>query len=374
MSSLRERILDVYRGRTPGVVPYMLDLSHWFYHANRRPWDLSKPYMEPERELIDYHKKVGAGFYIPNLGFFYSAAYPDDVKAEVHKQVVDGEPEITWIYETPLGKIQRVRRWHDHTYSWAIKEWGVKTEQDIKVLGYALSNFTYTAHWDRYRAWVDAVGDDGVVYLPVGYSGMGQLLNYWMGVEGALMAQFQWPETVREVVDRINDNLLNLIDLVATSPAEVIMQGDNFSSDIQPPAFFEQWSKSYYREAARRIHAAGKYFAVHIDGRLRGAIGMIRDTDADCGDAITPWLTGDLTMEECRDEAGEDFILSGGVAPDLWLPGAPIDRFEAAVRRWLDLRKRSVRLIAGAGDQVPPDAEESRIERMRDLVEKHGRY
>src|ERR1017187_1088201 len=35
----RERILAVYRGQTPDVVPYMLDLSHWFYHKHHRPCD-----------------------------------------------------------------------------------------------------------------------------------------------------------------------------------------------------------------------------------------------------------------------------------------------------------------------------------------------
>ena len=48
----RERILAVYRGRTPDVVPFMLDLSHWFYHKNRKPWDLSRPYERPEDDLI----------------------------------------------------------------------------------------------------------------------------------------------------------------------------------------------------------------------------------------------------------------------------------------------------------------------------------
>ena len=67
----RERILAVYRGQTPDVVPYMLDLSHWFYHKHRRPWDLSASYEEPEFELIAYHKQVGAGFYLPNLGAFF---------------------------------------------------------------------------------------------------------------------------------------------------------------------------------------------------------------------------------------------------------------------------------------------------------------
>lgn len=36
---------------------------------------------------------------------------------------------------------------------------------------------TCTAHWDRYAAWVRAVGDLGVVYLHLGYSALGHLLH-----------------------------------------------------------------------------------------------------------------------------------------------------------------------------------------------------
>ena len=60
----RERILAVYRGETPDRVPCMLDLSHWFYHRRKKPWDLSVTYVQPECELIDYHKEAGVGFYI----------------------------------------------------------------------------------------------------------------------------------------------------------------------------------------------------------------------------------------------------------------------------------------------------------------------
>jgi hypothetical protein len=48
--------------------------------------------------------------------------------------------------------------------------------------------------------------------------------------------------------------------------------------------------------------------------------------------------------------------------------------FERAVRNWLDLKKSGPRLIANAGDQVPPHAAEERIEMMRELVEQYGRY
>jgi len=373
--SLRERILAVYSGDVPDVVPYMLDLSHWFYHRNRLPWDLSAAYEAPERELIDCHRRLGCGFYLANLASFYSASFAEDVTAETEKQVrEDGRPEIAWRLKTPLGEIERRRVWEETTYGWGISRWGVRTEQDLAVLAYAMSRRRFTPNGPNYRAWVDEVGELGVVYIVAGYSAIGYLLHYWMGVEGVAYATADFPEAIRRAVDEINANNLRLVDLLAQSPAEVAILGDNFSSDVQSPAFFAKWSKPYYDEAVRRLHAAGKRVAVHIDGRLRGAIGMIRQTGADCGDAITPTPMGDLTPEACRDEAGPDFILSGGVSPDLWLPGVPVDTFKAKVIEWLDLGKRSPRLIAGAGDQVPPGADEDRIHIMRDLVEAHGRY
>jgi len=370
---MRHRILSVYRGERPDVVPFMLDLSHWFYHKNHMPWDLSKAYTAPEAALIDYHKKMGVGFYMPNLAAFFDVGYPSDVLVETESCVVNGSPAITWRYTTPLGSIERTRIWQEQTYSWAIAGWSAKTEQDIRVLGYALSGRTFTPKWENYIAWRDYVGDIGVVNLPFGYSAMGQLLNYWMGIEGVTYGIADRPAAVREFVDAVNADNLECIRMLAESPAEVVILGDNFSSDIQPPRFFDEWSRAFYTEAIRVLHASGKYAAVHIDGRLRGALRMIQDTGADCADAVTPAPMGDLTPEQCRAEAGCGFILSGGVSPDLWLPTASTEAFRSAVLRWLDLRKTSPRLIANAGDQVPPGAIEERIEIMRDLVEEHGR-
>jgi len=369
----RERILSVYRGEQPDVVPYMLDLSHWFYQKHRLPWDLSASYDEPEYPLIDYHKSVGAGFYVPNLGSFYSVRYPKDVAVETEKRDRNGAPEIVWRLTTPLGTIERARLWHEQTYSWAISQWGVRNEKDLQVLAYALEGRTYAPLPDRYQAWVDYVGEDGVVYLLPGYSAMGHLLQYWMGVEGTMYATVDFPDALLDAVTRINNNNLLLIDLLCESPGEVVVMGDNISSDVQSPRFLERWSCPYYEEAIRRLHAAGKFVAIHIDGKLSGAIETFRDLGADCADAVTPTPMGDLSPAECRAAAGKDFILSGGVSPDLWLPNVPIETFKAKVIEWLDQKHDTFRFIANAGDQVPPGAEEQRILIMRDLVEEHGR-
>lgn len=370
----RERILAVYRGDTPDVVPYMLDLSHWFYHKHRIPWDLSQAYEQPETDLINFHRQAGAGFYLPNLGSFFSVAFPPDVQVEVCKQEVSGVPEIVWRIRTPSGEIERRRRWEEQTYAWGISRWGIRNEQDLRVFGEAMSRRSFSPKWDNYRAWVEAVGENGVVYLPAGYSAMGHLLHYWMGVEGVAYALVDYPQALREVVDAVNTNNLQLIELLAQSLAEIVIMGDNFSGDVQPTAFFRKWSAAYYEQAIRRLHEAGKFVAVHIDGRLRGPLRMIRDTGADCADAVTPTPFGDLTPLQCREESGPDFILSGGVSPDLWLSSVPLEVFRQKVIEWLDLRRHSPRLIANAGDQVPPGADEDRIKIMGDLVEKRGRY
>jgi len=94
----KQRILSIYHNETPDVVPFMLDLSHWFYHKNKFPWDLSISYDKPEYELIDYHKKHNIGFYIPNLGSFYKTEFPPDVIPEVVKIQKDNKIEIIWSF------------------------------------------------------------------------------------------------------------------------------------------------------------------------------------------------------------------------------------------------------------------------------------
>lgn len=373
-TSLRDRILTVYRGGRPDVVPCMLDLSHWWLHRQRLPWDLSQPLTDPETDLISYHRDHGVGYYLPTLSAFYAADHGDGVTAGVTRVTTGGVAELTWSYHTPLGRISRTRLWDERTYSWRIGDWGVRSEQDLRVLGRALAGRTFAPQWERYSAWRAAVGDTGVVCISPGYSAIGQLMNLWMGPEATLLAAHDCPDLLAGVVREINDSNLRLVDLLAQSPAEIILLGDNFSTDLQPPHFFARWSRDYYVEAVRRLHAAGKFVAVHIDGRLRGGLRMLADTGADCADAVTPAPMGDLTPRECRDEAGPDFIISGGLPPNLWLPEAPLEQFLALARAWLALRHDGPRLILAAGDQVPPGADEARIALLAELAEREGRY
>jgi hypothetical protein len=146
-----------------------------------------------------------------------------------------------------------------------------------------------------------------------------------------------------------------------------VLIGDSFSRGIRSPRLFREWSARYYREAIRRLHAAGKLVAGHVDARLRGALAMMQEVGADSCDAVTPRVVNgrDLAARGCRGGAGPDLMVSRGPVPALWLAGSPLELFRGAPRDWLQLRRESPRLIAAAWDRVPPGAEEQWIFRRR---------
>ena len=116
----RERLLAVYRGETPDRVPFFLDLSHWFSERHKIPFDLSSSVTGPDWPLIKYHEKAGAGFYIANLVSWYDIVYPEDISSTVSKETSAHGLEIVWRISTPLGTIERRRRWEEQSYSWSI--------------------------------------------------------------------------------------------------------------------------------------------------------------------------------------------------------------------------------------------------------------
>lgn len=243
--TIRDRILSIFPGEKPDCVSFILDLSHWYYHHYNLPWDLTMSYDKPDTDLIQLHRNFGAGFYVPILGIGWTVKYPSDIEYLVYKEDFIGASSIVWEYKTHYGNIKRRRIWEQKLYFWPIYQWGIETENDLKVLQYAVSSRSFYPCFDSYNKWNDAVGDIDVVYMPFGYSAMGMLLNACMGVEKTIYASFDMEDSLKKFIESVNENNLKLIDLLCELPAEIIMMGDNFPSDIQPPSFFINGQDSF---------------------------------------------------------------------------------------------------------------------------------
>lgn len=366
----KERVTAVYQGRTPDQVPLMLDLSHWYKKNCNVPFDLSG-FKGVEQGLVDLHKKLNAVSYV-EMGAFFSLYFEDesvkdeswtDARGVYHRRIT-----------TPAGILEEERVFSLESYSYNIKKHLVESVDDFDAVRYVMDRYRCRPRWDLYEQWQNALGELGYLYAQIPYSGLGYLIARNFGVEKTCMAMFDCPDRVHDVINSINDCNLRILDTLIDGPFDTLFISDNFDSNVQNPKMFDEYSRAYYSEVARRLHQKDKYLAVHVDGEMKGCLANFAACSVDCIDAATPAPMFRLTPLEARKEAGSDMILSGGIPATVFGADADDEVFERCVRDWLEIRTLSPRLIMAAGDQVPTDAPWHKIERLPRLVEKYGKY
>ncbi len=364
----RERLLAVLNHKTPDRVPWFADLGHWARSQWGKPWDLFA-ITNRTQEMIDLHKEVKAGWYI-EAGTLHQEVYEGGVKRE--RDIV-GDKAIE-CFTTPIGDVRMERKWNPVSYSWDIVKLMVESIKDLKILTYAMERKRFIPQYENWDLIEQAAKDIGLGFPSVGYTGLGSLISYYMGIQNTVYALYDYPEQVQRYIHTYNNKHLELIDLYCKSPAPHILFGDNLSSDVQSPVLFTHYSFDHYKEIAHKLHDSGKTVSAHCDGRLNNIIGLVAKTGVDVADACTPAPGGDLSPKEIRRQAGNELVLFGGVSPNMWLPQTTEKDFIEHVKKWLDLRKESPRLVQSAGDQVPPGTSIARIKLMADIVEEYGRY
>ncbi len=364
-----ERVQAVYERKTPDRVPLLLDLSHWYKKNYNKAFDLAG-YQGVEKELVELHREIGAICYCEMGGFYSLTPDTDDI---VYSTSTEKGVFITHV-ETPLGTLHEERVFSENSYSYNIRKHLLDSPKDFPVVEYLMDHLVCKTKWDIYTQWAEALGEYGFPYVQLPYSGLGYLISRNFGVEPTIYATLDYPEETKRLIDAVNARNLQILDTIIDGPFQTLLISDNFDSNIQTKNLFDEFSRAYYTEVAERLHAKGKYLAVHVDGEMRGAVTWMAECGVDCIDAATPAPMFALTPEEARKQAGPDIILSGGIPATVFGSQGSDDEFVAAVIRWLELRKVSPRLLLAAGDQVPTDTSLDRIRMLGELVERYGRY
>ncbi|MDW7659711.1 MAG: hypothetical protein SCM11_21290, partial [Bacillota bacterium] len=262
----RERLLCVLRGDTPDRVPWFADLGHWYRAESGEPWNLFTV-NNATPEMLNLHREVKAGWYI-EVGSLHEERY-DGVERE---RELEGDQTVER-FHTPIGSLTMIRRWNQTSFSWDIIKHLVETPEDLKVLQYAVERKTFIPRYDRWAQLEALAGDIGLGFPSLGYTGLGSLISYYMGVMPTIYAISDEPEIVAAYMNTYNEKHLELARLYSHSPAPHLFFTDNLSSDVQSPSLFRQYSLEHYSQIAACLHEAGKTVSAHIDGRMSGLIG-----------------------------------------------------------------------------------------------------
>ena len=109
----------------------------------------------------------------------------------------------------------------------------------------------------------------------------------------------------RDLFDSLHNTMLEryeeLFELAAGAPVEIVLFGDNITSDVVGEERYRNYCMPVYKWMKEWISGTGKMLAVHMDGRLARLQDAIAESEFDIIEALTPPPMGDVSIKTARE-------------------------------------------------------------------------
>ena len=390
----RERILAAIRGEVPDRLAWVPRLEFW-YRAGRRRGTL--PAELRALSLMEIADRLGAGYYavLPDitdcpretdmidlaLGFYRLPLLTYATTLEgVDRRVIRRGRETVVEYHTPAGSLRTTSVFTDEmldagaSMPW-ITEHAIREPRDFDTVGYIFSHLKVEPQTDGYLAFRQRVGERGIV---VGLASpnacpIHHIMRELMPVEQFYYAAYDYPEKIQKLTEQMEPFYQRIKEIVADSPAEVVLLGANYDDMITPPPFFRTYILPALRDYAEVLHRKGKYLLTHTDGENRRLLPLYLEAGFDIADSVCPYPMTSLRLEEVRKAFGNRISIWGGIPSILLLPGStPVEQFRQYIDDLLSRYGRQSHLILGVSDMVTADADWDRLRWITDKVTSTG--
>ena len=362
--NFRERVLTVLGGGIPDRVPWMADFDYWAQSLEKR--GLRPDGFRKSPEYLDWHRELNTGFYLQ--GYWPFRMVPDDTVTIEEGQ--DGDIRYRRV-TTPVGVLEEQWIFLYSSYSEAPHKHFIEDVSDLEVLRYWHEHIHYEADYER-ALWVKAnVGDLGVTLVYAPRSPFMQLVAEYAGIQNIIKVWGEAPDEFDATLDVMRHAYHQAAEISIASPAECIMLPENLSAEMVGRRFFETYLRDFETYWNQRIHEAGKYSFIHMDGTLRGLIGPVASTGFSVIESFTPAPVGNVDITEVRSMVDpHPVVLWGGMPGAYFSPVVSDDDFEAYLARVLEVMTTQPGFVLACADQVPPDGLVERVLRIAEEVER----
>ena len=357
---------DVCFGRSGGRIIWQPRIGCWFTDKRFAGEELPEPFTG--MELPDIFRELGVS---DRLYGWYNACF----RRVEHPSVRIGEKQLNELdtestIETPVGKQVAVNRRSLNNPGRIHVKWEVETEEEMKVLTWREENATWEWDQDRFDRAAREVGDLGAPTMFMPRMNIQSLYIEKMGVEAAIYALHDWPDTVEAFFGARDENHQRLMDVIARSPVHIINYGENVHSGTLPPDLFEKYHLPACQSRSERLRPAGKFTCSHWDGDCRPLLPYVHDMGLDGIEAITPRPQGDVTLEETREALGDDMFLLDGIPAIYFDDTFPVSVLEDCVDKLIELF--APRLVLGISDELSSTGDIERIRVVQDIVDEYN--
>ena len=212
--------------------------------------------------------------------------------------------------------------------------------------------------------------EDGIAAAipPIASSPLQKLIARWAGIENTVSILLDNPDETEELLMNIDASQTAAYEIIGDSDCEYVEFAENLSGEVTGAFFFEKYNKPHYISRNKLLHEAGKYTGIHIDGTLRPCFSMLSSCGFDAAEAVTPFPSGDIHVEDLRKEAGDAIIIWGGLPGVLFSPLYTEEQFASHLEKVLGIFMPGKGYVLGVADQVPPDAMINRVRLVREMI------
>lgn len=188
------------------------------------------------------------------------------------------------------------------------------------------------------------------------------------GMENILMAMVDKPGFVHELLDRILDYNLKIIDRACCYPIEVMHFGDDWGQQtglIMGPGLWREFIKPRLRQMYGRVKAKGKIVSIHSCGKVDEVFPDLIEIGLDIFNPFQPEV---MNVFEMKHKYGDRLSFYGGISTQQTLPFGTVRQVKDEVRRLLDEVGKNGGYIAAPAHSIPGDAKPENIAAMLDLL------
>lgn len=359
----RERFQAALDGREPGQMPWVSRLDIWY---NARTATGTLPDDVRGLSLHEIEAMLGMGRSARKAAVFH------EEYGGVREQSVRDGDYLTLILDTPKGSVSC--KWYEpeayraQGITKARVERFVKSPQDYEVLGYVAEHTRFVPDYEAYRTYDAEVGEDGYPLVIIGPSPIHRIMLEYLGYERFYYDLADHPGRIEELLGVLDAKYREMWEVVAQSPAKLVLHGTHFSSAMTPPPIFDKYFAQYFRGFNERMHEAGIKVAFHADADLTGLLERVPDCRFDVADTFACAPLVRTTFEDARAAWDDQVVIWGGIPSIILESDYPASDFRHYMRDLLREVAGQSHVILAVSDNVMPGADLDRLKWIRDQL------
>jgi len=356
----RQRYLDALHNKQTDELVWAPNFDYWL-HINWNQKTIPPQFNGMGRN--DIVRKIDAYIWCRANGLW--PVYDSSLE---FKTFSEGDQKITEIH-TPIGSIRQVHTKAESEFATPVlTEHYIKDLESLKIMKYVAEA---TGYKSGYQSTTDAladVADDGVVlnscfcvpFLQFAKTDAGYLTGIYMWMDHK--------EKVDELLNVYFKRFLEGYQILADGPCDVIATDDNMDGTMISPDIFEEYAIPFYQETKKITAGGNKLFEAHWCGRTQNLLHFVPQTGLDIVEAVVSTPMADIELNRVLEIVDGKVVLQGGIPAVYMCENISLDDFKAYIENTILPLKNQKGFILGMSDNVPPDADFSRVEMVSRLI------